>query len=356
MEHVDEITSGYFISLYRELESYIAQGIAAPLKTVFIGGGTPTQVGANYLWWLIKYLHAKWTFANNHELTIEANPETLQDYTLNELYNAGVTRVSVGIQSTFDHLLTILGRNIDSGSVRKGLKAIERSRPQRLSFDLLYGIPGQTLEELHTDIERLMEYAPDHISLYQLTPEDGTKLGADVASGKTVLPSDEEALQMQDFVESRLERHGFKRYEISNYARNNAVCEHNVAVWNGESYLGVGVGASGLLKRTRYTNVRSLDEYFIRIKTNRPPRMREESLNAERRMRERIAFGLRMVDGVKLNDETLKRIDRCDDKDKFAITIRELELNGLIKIEESGIKPTSIGLLVNNRLAMKILG
>lgn len=356
MEHVDEIVSGYFISLYRELESYVALGLSAPLKTVFIGGGTPTHVGANYLWWLIHYLQERWGFAYGHEFTVEANPETLIDYPLNDIFNAGVTRLSIGIQSTFDHLLARMGRNIDSASVRKGLKAIERFHPQKLSFDLIYGIPDQKLEELYCDIERLMEYSPDHISLYQLTPEGRTELGKRTVSGRTTMPIDGEALQMQEFAESKLARHGFRRYEISNYAKDGAVCKHNVAVWNGEDYIGVGVGAVGFMKGTRYANVRTLPEYFTRIKTNRPPCMSEESLNTERKMRERVAFGTRMVDGIEIDNKTLDRIKRSERKDGFACSIREMETDGLIEIVGNRIKPTGDGLRVHNRLAMKIIG
>jgi oxygen-independent coproporphyrinogen III oxidase len=356
MEHVDEIVSGYFISLYRELESYVSMGLVRPLKTVFIGGGTPTHVGANYLWWLIRYLQERWGFAYGHEFTVEANPETIAEYPLDEIYDAGVTRLSVGIQSNFDHLLAEIGRNTGSSSVRKGLKALETTRPQKLSFDLLYGVPGQTLEELYTDIERLIEYTPDHISLYQLTPESGTRLGTRTASGKTALPSDGETLQMQEFAESRLARYGFRRYEISNYARDGAVCKHNVAVWNGEDYIGVGVSAVGFINGTRYSNVRTLADYFMRIKTNRLPRLREETLNTERRMRERIAFGIRMIEGVEVDESIINRIRKCDINDEFANSINALEKDGLVESDDTKIKPTRNGLLVHNKLAIKILG
>jgi oxygen-independent coproporphyrinogen-3 oxidase len=291
----------YFAALVRELELHRMLGRAGKLSTAFIGGGTPTKPRPDLLIGLIRYLREKWGFAEGYEVTAEANPETLPEFPLEKLADAGVTRLSVGVQSTHSHHLKWLGRGVDWPQVKRGLDAVRRKWRGRLSFDILYGLPGQTCDEILCDIERLMVYSPEHLSAYQLTPEKGTPLGSRAAAGKTALPSDGDALLQQRFIERRLAARGLMRYEISNYALPGAECRHNVAVWSGEDYIGAGVSAMGYVGGVRYLNAKTLEAYFNRVNRNMLPASRMEVLNSSRSRHERIAFGLRMSRGLNVS-------------------------------------------------------
>lgn len=334
----------YFAALKSEILHYAALGYGrrprgdapaaingsdapGPIKTAFIGGGTPTKPDSGFLLELIALLNRTFGFAPGYELTVEANPETLPGYPLGALFEAGATRLSVGVQSTHTHHLRSLGRGVDYARVKAGLDAAKTGWSGRLSFDILYGVPRQTLEEIYCDIERLMEYSPEHISAYQLTPEAGTKLRRDVERGRTLLPAEGAAVEMQKFIEARLARCGFERYEISNYALPGAECRHNVAVWSGEDYLGAGVSAMGFLGaaggmgragKVRYSNVRTLEEYLSLVALGRLPRAREESRDRASRIRERVAFGLRMTRGIEITGAEIAFAGLTDEIERLA--------------------------------------
>ncbi len=322
---------GYGLSLRGDPPAAIDGGVKSKIKTAFIGGGTPTKPDSGLLLGIVSLLKETFGFADGYELTVEANPETLSGYPLGGLFDAGVTRLSAGVQSTHTHHLGSLGRGVDWRAVKAGLADVRREWKGRLSFDVLYGVPRQTLEEIYCDVERLMEFKPEHISAYQLTPEAGTKLKRDVERGRTHLPAEGEAVAMQEFLESRLAAHGLFRYEISNYARPGAECSHNVAVWSGEDYLGFGVSAMGFTGGIRYSNVRTLEEYLSLVGARRLPRAREESRDKESRIREKIAFGLRMTRGVEITDDELGEAGLIDD-------IAGLIESGLLEREGSRLK------------------
>ena len=364
MEHVDEIMTGYFVSLFRELEMYYAEGVRGPLRTVFIGGGTPTCPDSGFILWLLSYLAEKWEFAYGWEATMEANPENLIDYPLDKIAAAGVNRLSVGVQSTFDHHLAYLERDADAEKVKRALDRIAADWRGRLSFDIMYGIPGQTIDELYSTIELIADCNPDHVSAYQLTPERGTTFGRRVAKGQAIVPSDGESLALAEFVEAQLARHGFHRYEISNYAKRDGECRHNIAVWRGEEYLGVGVGAVGYIGGARYENVRTFDEYFKLIGDGKLPRASEDKLEPAHRARERVAFGLRMLGGVQIagdsimsdafGTDSLLSLNDANAR-AFMKTLESLIDDDLLSLEEGVLRLTPAGLRVHNYVAASIL-
>lgn len=342
-------TLGYGRSLRGEASAAI-DGRDAPrlIKTVFIGGGTPTKPDSELLLGIVKILKDTFGFADGYEMTVEANPETLPGYPLEEIYDAGVNRLSVGVQSTHTHHLRALGRGVDWRTVKAGLEEVRSVWKGRLSFDILYGVPRQTLEEIYCDVERLMEYSPEHISAYQLTPEAGTKLKRDVERGRTLLPAEGEAVAMQEFLKSRLAAYGLFQYEISNYSRPEAECRHNVAVWSGEDYLGCGVSAMGFMEGVRYSNVRTLEEYLSLAGARRLPRAREESRDLASRIREKIAFGLRMARGVEIPDAEIADAGLFDE-------IERLLESGLLERDGSRLKVTSGKLRFHDLAAASVI-
>ncbi|MCD6119234.1 coproporphyrinogen III oxidase family protein [bacterium] len=377
--HADQVIAGYFAAIKREIEQYYemmrrrtvenfkskARGRKRErkskmksrarevcpdlLKTVFIGGGTPTVPDPEHLIGLVRHIGGLWGFAPDYEFTVEANPDTLADYPLAELQDVGVNRLSIGVQSLHSHHLARLGRIADPGRVKAGLERVEREWRGRLSFDILYGVQAQRIEDIYCDIERLMEYAPGHISAYRLTPEPGTPLSRIIELGKTVLPGALESLRQQDFIERALDRHGFSRYEISNYAKPDEECRHNVAVWGGKDYIGTGVGASGFTGGTRYSNVEAPETYFARIKVGKLPRESEESLDVIGRERERIAFGLRMTRGIGISQELADAVaaeylvaggdgEKVDGFTELYGDIRALIADGLLVCEQDKLR------------------
>jgi oxygen-independent coproporphyrinogen-3 oxidase len=296
----DHLIDRYLDALAAELATL---GQPQPVSTLFLGGGTPTYLGAAQLQRLLAEL-CRWLPPEpGHEFSIEANPETLTADKVAVLADHGVNRVSLGAQSFHPHLLRVLERRHAPDEVPRAVERV-RTRIGQVSLDLIFGVPGQTPREWRQDLAQALALAPDHVSTYGLTYEKGTPLWKQRQRGE-VRPLEEEAeLELYRIAIDTLEAAGFEHYEISNFARRgpgageSRRCRHNEVYWANEAYFGFGMGAARYVGGRRELNTRDLHGYIRLALAGEPATFQSEELGPAERARETMAVQLRRAEGI----------------------------------------------------------
>lgn len=321
-------------SFIAELEYYKEYLEGKEIISIFFGGGTPSLAHESVIAGIIEYLAAE-----GIEITMEANPTSVEAAKFEALAKAGVNRVSLGIQSLRDESLKFLGREHD---VREAKSAIELARKtfSRYSFDLIYALPNQTLPEWELELNEAVALADGHLSLYQLTIEKGTHFFGAHRAGEFVMPDNELAADMYARTEDVLLRHGYKAYEVSNYAKAGHECLHNMQYWRYGSYLGIGPGAHGRIeeggKRYATQNISSPESWLQLVAEKGVGLQRKDLLKPAEVAIERIMMGLRTQEGVEITG------------DMSATKLKELSDNGLLVISGNRIAATKEGRLLLN--------
>jgi putative oxygen-independent coproporphyrinogen III oxidase len=276
------------------------------LLSIFFGGGTPSLMDPAQVARVIQTAKALWTPVDDQEISLEANPTDAETDRFQALAAAGVARLSLGVQALNDQALALLGRNHDAGSARRAIAVAAKAFP-RLSADLIYARPGQTVEAWSAELAELLAYGPEHVSPYQLTIEHGTAFDRAVGRGKLVVPDEDLAAALFETTQSVLEAAGFDAYEVSNHARGEAArSRHNLVYWRGHDYVGVGPGAHGRLTlppsiqgggKLATTAQRRIADY-IRAVAESGVGFEREALTPLEAAEERLLLGLRIDDGV----------------------------------------------------------
>jgi oxygen-independent coproporphyrinogen III oxidase len=295
----DERIDEYVAAVEREMQSLL--GEPQTVKTIFIGGGTPTYLSTRHLEYLLTAIN-RWFVSKPQaaEFSIESTPESLTAEKVAVLADHGVNRVSIGVQSFDPGTLGVLERIHSPADVPRAVDCVRR-RIENISLDLIFGVPGQSLANWDADVKRALALEPDHVSTYGLTYEKGTSLWKQRRRGlvKGIDEDVELAMYLQGI--DTLETAGLRRYEVSNFARDGRECEHNRIYWANWAYFGVGVGAARYVNGTREINTRSLSTYLDRIAAGRPAAMHQETLNRSDRARETIGTQLRRAEGIDRN-------------------------------------------------------
>ncbi|MFW5653121.1 MAG: radical SAM family heme chaperone HemW [Planctomycetota bacterium] len=314
------------------------------IETIFVGGGTPTLLQPALWQNLLGVLAKHYDVAPGVEFTVEANPETVTDELVEVLHAGGVNRMSVGCQSFDPKHLRTLERWHDPDNVPR---AIERARAggiRRISLDLIFGIPGQTLDDWSADLDRALELEPEHLSCYALTFEPGTAMTARRDAGR-IAPIDED-LEADMFIltRDRLREAGFIDYEISNFARPGAACRHNMAYWRNENWLAAGPSASGHMNGLRWKVLPHLARYLAT--TGPSPVSEHEFVPVATRLGEQIMLGLRLTAGLDLTSlrsaiHTHLTPERCN---AFERTLQEMVDAAAIAIAEGGGSPAALSI------------
>jgi oxygen-independent coproporphyrinogen-3 oxidase len=305
--------AAYADAVIRELERRSALLTGYRLRSVFFGGGTPSLWETRELGRVLARIRSLFGAEDDIEVTVECNPSSFDAKKADELADAGVRRVSLGVQGLDAGRLAFLGRLHDGPGALIALKTALASPIPRVSCDLIFGVAGQTPEEAEREARTLAELGPTHLSAYALTIEPGTEFGARARRGRLPLLDDELVAQSFERVASALEESGFEHYEISNYARSGHYAEHNLGVWRGESYLGLGAGAFGTVRLAervlRYRNARAADRYVEAAKDERASLFEPsalvsdvEPIDPKTALAERLMLGLRLVTGVHLGE------------------------------------------------------
>ena len=270
------------------------------VSTVFVGGGTPTLLPAADLAAMLGHVRATWGLADGAEVSTEANPDSVTPASLEQLAAAGFTRVSFGMQSAVPHVLATLDRTHDPARLPDVVRWA-REAGLDVSVDLIYGTPGESLEDWRTSLETAVALEPDHVSAYALGIEPGTKMGAQVRRGELPMPDDDDAAVKYELADDVLTAAGLAWYEVSNFARTpEHACRHNLAYWRGADWWGIGPGAHSHVGGVRWWNVKHPRAYAQRLEQGMSPGAGREVLDDAARELERVLLGVRLAEGLEL--------------------------------------------------------
>ncbi|MBX3369825.1 MAG: radical SAM family heme chaperone HemW [Nitrospira sp.] len=300
--HQARAAEEFVSALLTEVRVYGESGVLRqdPLDSIYFGGGTPTTLSSQQLATILATSVEVFGLSPDAEVTIEAHPGSVSRDSLAHLREAGCTRLSFGAESMDQTELDRVGR---PGSPSTTLHVMAMAREAgftNINLDLMYGLPGQTLESWATSLRQTIELAPEHLSCYALTIEEGTHLKSAIQRGLIPAPDEELQNRMEDLAEEILERAGYDRYEISNYCRPGCASRHNRLHWTGGHYLGVGPSAQSYVGGRRFGNVSDLTAYKAALRNGRLPVSESDQLTQAGESCERLIFGLRLVDGISL--------------------------------------------------------
>lgn len=299
----DNIDHAAWVEAYRrEIENYAAMLGDRQVTSIFFGGGTPSLMQPSTVQAVIECVQSSWILANDCEITLEANPTSIESRKFQDFKTAGINRVSVGVQSLRDGQLAFLGRE---HSAREALAALEIANKtfDRVSFDLIYARPDQTVREWEAELREALGYAKGHLSLYQLTIEDGTQFKTLRDSGRLIELDGDQAADMYDLTQSMMVAAGLPAYEISNHAAEGQESRHNLTYWHYADYVGIGPGAHGRLTLPDGTKAatrthKAPDIWMAQVMETGCGAKPFEMLDAEAQFQEKIMMGLRLRDGI----------------------------------------------------------
>ncbi len=272
--------------------------VDVPVSTVFFGGGTPTVLKPGELGSVLAAIGAEFGLAPGVEVTTEANPDSVALWDLEELRQVGFDRISFGMQSDVPHVLATLDRTHDPLRVPAVVRWARQAGFSQVSLDLIYGTPGESIADWEASLDAALSCAPEHLSAYSLIVEDGTALARRIARGELPMPDEDDQADKYLLADERLTKAGLGWYEVSNWARDGAVCRHNVGYWNGSDWWGVGPGAHSHVGGVRWWNVKHPAAYAERVNAAVSPALAREVLDHETRRVERVLLEVRLVDGL----------------------------------------------------------
>ena len=317
------------------------------VRTVYLGGGTPTTLPAALLTQILATIHE--AAGTPHECTVEANPGTVDEAYLVRLRTAGANRLSLGVQSFDDRLLHAIGRIHTADEARAAVRAARRAGFTNISLDLMYALPTQTLDDLRASVSEALALAPAHISVYGLIVEEGTPFAAAQAAGRLALPDEDAAEEMYDYLMAELPAHGYRRYEISNFAREGCESRHNVGYWRNVPYLGVGAAAHGYIDDVRWGNEPDTENYIHAIRAGAPVRTPEDAERTQENAMEEYAFlALRTAEGIDAAD--FYRTFGIDIDCVYRAVIEHYEAQGLLQRAQGHIALTAAGMKRGNEV------
>jgi len=314
-----------------------------PIDTVYFGGGTPSLLKPSQIEYILKALTKKLTIAPDAEITLEANPDTLTKQTLYDLSLAGINRISIGVQSLQNDELKRIGREHNA---KTALISIENALAQfeKVSVDIMYALPGQTLNSLQDTLKQLLQFKLPHISAYELTIHKRTPLYNLLQKGYIQLPDEDTVEQMYVLIVNLLKSAGYHHYEVSNFALNEQYCQHNLNYWLMGDYLGLGPSAHSFHKNTRWENISDVRTYIRLVERGDKPVYLKKRLTEKDLLIESIMLGLRTYKGVELHKLSGYSTQK----------LTELKESGFVTIQHDRLTLTDKGLLLSNRIILEL--
>jgi oxygen-independent coproporphyrinogen-3 oxidase len=352
---LQSLHADYVSALVREIEG----AGPARVRTIYIGGGTPTVLPPSLLARILDAVRRRFSVAPDVEITVEANPGTVDAATLEDLLTLGINRLSLGVQSFHDDELRLLGRSHSMAQAVDTLDAARRAGLDNVSIDLIYGLPGQALDAWQASLDRALALRPAHLSLYALSLEPGTPLAAAVSAGRLPAPDPDLAAEMYERARTRCAAAGYLHYELSNWARAPALrCRHNLRYWRNEPYLGIGAGAHayhvGNTGGRRSANVAHPADYVERLASGMSPAAWQEEIGRTLAMGETMMLGLRLVEEGVAFDRFHARFG-TDLVRTFAGALDELAPFGLVERCSDRVRLTPRGHLLANQALYRFL-
>lgn len=360
----DHLIPAYDQALERELRLWARSLGSRPVPTVYFGGGTPSLTPLEELARVAGVIRECFSLEPDVEWSLEANPGTVNEAYLRGLRELGVNRLSFGVQSFDDIELKALERIHTADDVRREVAAARAAGFDNLNLDLIFGLPGQTLDAWRRNLEEALRLEPEHLSAYALTVEEGTALARNVARGRTPPPDPDLQADMYELTQEVLASAGYQHYELSNWAKPGRQCRHNLVYWRNGEYLGVGAGAHSYLDGVRFANERLPSRYLAAVnetwessQDGGPTTMRQvasvEREPVEVQMAETAILGLRLIEGVDLGAFERRFGRRFEDV--YAAELPELFGYGLLERAEGHIRLTARGRLLGNEVFQRLL-
>ncbi len=351
--YTPELEQSYFQALAKEIRIRGDQAGGKEISSIYLGGGTPTLLSALLLTKIIDLAASHFSLAPELEFTVEANPEDIKDKDYpSALKDLGVNRLSLGVQSLDDEILARLGRRHTADQAMRAAVLVREAGLDNLSLDLIWGLPGQTLEGWMEDLETALILDPKHVSCYGLTLEPDTPLARMNEAGQTLLPEDHVQSRMYLLGGQFLESKGLMQYEVSNFARQGFICRHNTGYWEGEEFLGLGPSAVSTVKGIRWKNPGKIQDYS-ELAESSFKNMELEELDGRKLANERIMLCLRTTKGLKLSD--YKESTGEDFLDRFRDQVNALCKNKLAVLSEGRLSLTKTGMLVSNSIIERFI-
>ena len=328
------------------------------VSTIFIGGGTPSLLSGEQMETLLLCVRRSFRVEKDAEITMEMNPGTVNDKNLIRYKKAGVNRISIGLQSAKNEELQKLGRIHTFQEFLDTYKAVRACGFENVNVDLISAIPGQTRESFEESLHIVACLEPEHISAYSLIVEEGTPFYEKYGDGKPKerdLPSEEEERAMYKRTKEILEKYGYERYEISNYAKDGFACRHNIGYWERKEYIGVGIGAASFLGKERFSNIRKIDQYLAYAKERSFEKMvsEREILDMSQEMEEFMFLGLRMQKGI--SAAKFQETFGCPLDEVYGKEIAKLKKQGLLKEKGENFSLTDFGIDISNYVFVEFM-
>lgn len=348
----------YVLALRAEIESYREHPafVGRSIKSVFFGGGTPSVLSAEGIAAVLETVRGCFPILDGAEITLETNPNHAEVARLTGFRAAGINRLSFGAQSFSDQTLSFLGREHNSNQAREATRVAASCGFDNISVDIIFGVPGQTLADSESDLREALALPINHISTYSLTIEPGTPFFQRQERGLLKLPPDERVAEMLDLVPRVLEASGFRRYEISNYAKVGCESAHNLVYWRGGDYLGVGAGAHGyfakyapnssVLSGERWSNLALPREYMDALKDERSVVSWRERIEINALKFEFLYLGLRCIDGVSKAEYQRRFGERLEDR--YGDKLDQLERDGFVQVIGDKVSLTLSGIALTD--------
>lgn len=339
---IEELENDYIDALILEIRNKCKGYL---IKTLFIGGGTPSYLSENNLSKLLKELN-KLSFLDDAEKTIECNPGTLSDEKIKIIKENNMNRISMGLQTTKNNLLKNIGRIHTIEEFKANYKRVRELGIENINIDIMFGLPNQSLEDYKETLEDIVKLNPEHISAYSLIIEEGTYFYKLYEENKLNVPNEDDERRMYEITKEILEDNNYKQYEISNYEKEGRECRHNKVYWELDEYIGVGVSASSFIDEKRIKNIDNIKEYIERINSNIDVSESIVANSLKEDMEEFMFLGLRMIEGVsidKFKDKFSKDIN-----DVYGEIINKNKKLGLLDEKNGRIYLTDKGIEVSN--------
>lgn len=324
------------------------------IRTVYLGGGTPSLLSSSDFFSIINSIRLNWDLDNEAEVSLEANPASLDGNALQSLQEAGFNRISLGVQSFQDRELQILGRSHNSRQAWQSIELIKNSGFSNFNLDLIYGIPGQTMGKWQETLARALEAQPTHLSIYLLQLDEETPLSRDIKAGRYQLSDEDTEAEMYQAAIQMIEKAGLAQYELSNFARPGYECQHNLGYWKAMEYVGVGPGAVSFQNHSRYLNKRSLQDYLSLAENDQEPELEElESMEARELMADALILGLRLCAGI--NPERLVQTYGINVLDYYKDIIEEYVSRELLEVGNNYLRLSRKAYFISNQVICHFL-
>lgn len=343
----------YLDALFTEIDMVKRQYQDESFNSIFIGGGTPSIVYEGFIASLTRKLFSSFHFEDDTEVTIEVNPSSFTKEKFFEYVEAGINRISVGVQCLDKKLLADNGRIQSVENVKETFKMLKDSEFTNVNSDIMIGLPGQTIKSIMETVKFILKHHIKHVSVYSLQIEKHTLLYDKWRRGKIQPISEKETLAIYNKVYKMLKKHGFKRYEVSNYAKPGFECRHNLKYWENVDYLGLGVSAHSYIDGYRYFNTKRLDTYIDAMQDGKTAVYKKEYVSIDTARTERIMLSLRTIKGLDL--DAFKQEFNEDLLMSKADKIKKLREMGMIVIEDGFLKITDDYFYVSNSIIVELI-